>query len=482
MLTSVRMSVRNGIMAYPEELKEVFLESGGLDFKYWRYVSAEEIWDFMTKEAPRKYPYHFSTSQYGNLLYQLPDYVESCWNIKLHYMRFTYRQRFMENLKNGIPLVFIHGGQNIDPYVMASSVPLRPMSVFFSGATKSESEGRDFRDWGWETAVYLEEGRREVSSEACNMAAPHQCIKRGDSSVALIAPLFSTRCSDMAYLAESHRSTRRKRTPVLIVDYPVNAQLDQEWAIDYLAKNLRRLVQGIKAVGGKEPTDEECRATLRLLNRGRRAIRNFVEVWRNATLIPGYSNDFTWPIRLCAEYFGDPVAGVQIAEEAYAETKERVEKGIKGAEIAEDPVRLYILGSCFTAQYDNADRLGAAVVGMDDYYNRVVSDIEEEGDPYRNMALAMLSFPIERPTIERARWIVEDVIKSRADGVIHLYQWGCQYQSAAAHMIADIIKKETGLPALSLQTEQLARPTTTEQVESRIISFVEMLRAKRGIL
>lgn len=479
MLKSIKMCINNEKYAFPEELKEVFLESDGLNFKYGPPVSAEEIWDYMTKEAPRRYPYFFDTSEYAAGPWRLPDYVESCWILKCHYIRFSDRKRFTQNKKNGIPMVFIHGGQNIDPYAIAHAVPIRPMSLFHFGTMNEEHDGESFQEWSRRISIFLEEGKRELCSEACNMVSPHQCIKRGDAPIDIIAPVFSVRCSDMAYLTESHRSSKTK-TPIVIVDYPVNSQPDQEWAIKYLASELRRLVAEIKKVGGKEPSEDECRETLRLLNRGRKVVRNFVETWRGTNLVPGYSNDFFWIIRLCAEYFGDPVAGVQVIEEAYKETKERVEKGIKGIEIAEDPVRLYILGSCFTPQCDNIDRAGGAIVGMDDYWNRAVVDVEEEGDPYQNMAKAMLSFPVERPTLERARWTVEDILKSRADGVIYPYQWGCQFQSAASLMMTDIIKKETGLPVLSLQMDQLTRATTTEQVESRIISFIEMLSIKKG--
>jgi len=478
MLKSVKMVTHNGTVSFPEEIKEAFLETGGLDFRLRPYASAEEIWDFMTREAPVRFPYYYTSSPYTAAVYKFPDYVECLWTLKFHYMLMSYRDRFLAAHEKGIPIVFIQGGQGMEPYHAARCIALRPFSVMLWGGSVSAKEGISLREKAVSDMQIEEQGRREISPESCHLINGHQWIKQGFVPVSLIAPYLCTRCSDTPYLAESHRSSDRK-TPVLMVDFPVNSQPDQDWPVEYIAESLHRLVDKLAEAGGRKPTDEELRQSIKLMNQGRKYVRDYVEVWRSAPLIPSYSNDFGWLSRFSGEYFGEPEAGVQLARQAYAEVKERIDRGIKGIEVSEDPVRLFICGSCYTPQADRIDRAGGAVVGYDDFWNRATIDVSEEGDPYVNLARAMLAWPYERPTVERARWTVEQIIKSRANGLIFAYHWGCQLQSAVSRMIAEIVKKETGIPILYLELDQLGKTQTVEQSENRIESFIEMLSVNK---
>lgn len=478
MLKSVKMDVHNGTVNFPEEIKEEFLASGGLDFRCRPYASAQEIWDFMTREAPRRFPYNYTTSPYAATIYRFNDYVEYLWSIKFHYMTMSYVDRFVEADKKGIPVIFIQGGQSIEPYHAARVIALRPMSVMLWGGSRTAGEGCTLRELALSDMHNEEEGRKEITPEACHMLSAHQWIKSSAVPVSMIAPYLSTRCSDMMYLAESHRTSQRK-TPVFLVDHPVNSQPGQEWPVEYVASSLRRLVKKLKGVGGREFADEDLRESIKLMNRGRKAVRDYVTDWINAERMPSYSNDFSWIMRLIIEYFGEPEAGVQLAEQAVLEQRERVERGIKGVQVAEDPVRLFICGSCITMQADRIDKYGGIIVGYDDYWNRAMVDAKVEGDPYENLAEAMLSWPYERPTIDRGRWVAEQVLKAKADGLIFAYHWGCQLQSAVARMVSEIVKKETGVPVLYMELDQLGKQETVEQSENRIEAFIEMLSVKK---
>lgn len=478
MLTSLKMARHNGTVNFPEEMKEQFLESGGLNFRYRPYASAEEIWDFMTREAPRRFPYYYVPNPYAGAAYKFSDYIEYLWTIKFHYMIMSYPDRFLEAQKKGVPVVFIQGGQGLEPYHAARTIALRPMSVMLWGGSVSAGEGISLRERALSDMNISEQGRREVSPEACHMLNAHQWIKNGTIPASLVAPYLCTRCSDMMYISESHRSSKRK-TPVLLVDFPVNSRPGQEWPVKYLASNLRRLTQKLTEVGGREVRDEDLRESIRLMNRGRKGVRDYVETWLKAERMPSYSNDFAWVMRIIVEYFGEPEAGVQIVEQAVAEQRERVEKGIKGIEIVDNPVRLFICGSCITMQGENIDKVGGVVVGYDDYWNRATVHVPEEGGPFENLSRAMLSWPYERPTIERARWVAEQVVKARAEGLIFAYHWGCQLQSAVSRMVSEVVKKETGIPVLYLELDQLGKQETVEQSENRIESFIEMLTVRK---
>jgi benzoyl-CoA reductase/2-hydroxyglutaryl-CoA dehydratase subunit BcrC/BadD/HgdB len=81
------------------------------------------------------------------------------------------------------------------------------------------------------------------------------------------------------------------------------------------------------------------------------------------------------------------------------------------------------------------------------------------------------------PTVQRARWTVEQVKRSRADGLIFLHQWGCNYQSGIARMVADIVKKEAGIPTVIIEKAMTDPQAGNEQTNARVEVFIEMLRA-----
>jgi len=471
-LSSIKMSFKDGMLNYPEELKEAFLESGGLKLMDGTYVSAEEIWDFMTKEAPRRFPFLYTVVPHAVFFYRIYHYVEFLWPIKYRYLLLSLHDRIVKARAKGTPLVFAQGGQTLEPYYVAKAIAIRPFLVqLFANCSV---DGLSFKDLSLRELRNIEEGKRELSPDVCNIIGAHNLIKRGATPVDLVAPYALVRCSDMCYVVESHRSSARN-TPIFLVDFPTNARPDQEWPVEYVAKSIRGLVKKVVEVGGKAPSDEDWKATIRLFNRGRQAARNFVWTWWGARRIPTYGDDLLGITRMANDMTADPVAVVQILEEANKELKERVDKNIKGIEIAEKPVRLFACGTCFYPPTERIEKAGGAIVGYDDWWGRILVDVEEEGDPYVNLAKASLRFSYEQSTEERAHWTAGQAKKCGARGMINQYNWGCSLQAASARMVNEIVKKEIGIPSLDLEMESLGRPELLEQYINRVESFIEML-------
>jgi benzoyl-CoA reductase/2-hydroxyglutaryl-CoA dehydratase subunit BcrC/BadD/HgdB len=173
------------------------------------------------------------------------------------------------------------------------------------------------------------------------------------------------------------------------------------------------------------------------------------------------------------EMHGDPEASLSLLKEARRYIEDRVKRKVKGVGVHDKPARLFVCGSCVFPNEYRTEAAGGIIVGNDNHWSDITTFVEEEGDPYYNLSKAILSYPYEQPIEERARWTVEQIKKSRADGVLFLYNWGCNTQSAIARMLVDEIKKQTGLPTLIIEHEM--RGTQTEQLQNRINAFVEMV-------
>ena len=172
--------------------------------------------------------------------------------------------------------------------------------------------------------MLMEEGRKLISPEACNgMIVAFYQIMSGVAPTDLVAPYLCLRCSDIAYTTESHRFTERN-TPTFLVDFPVDFQPGQDWKIEYVAENMRRLVKKIAQLGGKEPSDEEMRQQIKQLNYARRLGRACAETWMTARYVPSYGFDYRFLVALANDLLGDPVAAIQILELA---VKKKLKKG-----------------------------------------------------------------------------------------------------------------------------------------------------------
>jgi benzoyl-CoA reductase/2-hydroxyglutaryl-CoA dehydratase subunit BcrC/BadD/HgdB len=455
--------------SYPEELRPAFVETRPIHFKDGSSISAAEIWRFMTEEAPIRFPYAFDAS--ANHIGRLSDDVEFLSGIKRGYLTITLKDRLLKAHAAGVPVVLIQGGQSMDPYYAAGGIPLRPGFVMHWANTMQE--GLNLRQADNRGLEILESGRRAISVEACNQIAAHAAIDAGIVPVDLIAPYLCLRCSDMAYLVESHRDKARN-IPRYLVDYPIESE-NKDWTREYLASMLRTLTTKIGKLHGKEVTEADVLAEIKLENKGRRLARETTKIWWSADVPPTNSTDFNGVPFLANDFVGDPIASIGVLEETKAEIRQRVKDSVKGLTLVDNPRRLFVCGSCVGPNPNHVERSGGVLVGSDDRWSAISTDVRETGDPYENLADAILAFPYEQPTEKRAEWTADQVKKSRADGVIFMYNWGCNFQTAVARMVSDIVRERTGVPTTFIEVGELGRMEALEQSENRVESFIEIL-------
>ena len=382
----------------------------------------------------------------------------------------TMNDRVSAARENGTPVIFVQGGQSVDPYYGAGGIALRPAST---GAwARGKVEGLELREEELRRQDVREKAYRAISFEICQTAG-YEYIQEENLPVDMVAPYLCLRCSDVGYGVEAHRHGKKKIN-LFLVDYPLDHQKEKEWAVEYIANNLRRLTREIGRMAGKEATEEDLSREIRLHNQGRKLALDTADVWWSAREPPTNGADRRAIFQMGGmELHGDPNASLTVLKEANRDIKERVKNSVKGAGLSDDPKRLFVCGSCVFPNDFRTEGAGGIIVGNDNHWSDISTLVEETGDPFEKLARAILSYPYEQPVEERAEWTVEQLKKSRSEGVLFLYNWGCNTQSAIARMLCDIIKSETGIPTLIIEHEM--RGEQTEQLQNRVNAFVEML-------
>jgi benzoyl-CoA reductase/2-hydroxyglutaryl-CoA dehydratase subunit BcrC/BadD/HgdB len=455
---------------YPDEIRDRFVATDDIEFRDGSRVTATEIWDYLTTVGPVKFPNLYDLSSlYGNRLSQdvtLPT------TLKHNYLLMTMHDRMTRARAQGHPIVFVQGGQSVDPYYAAGAIALRPASTGIWARRQREGLSRNQEEL--EGRADKQKAYNAISFEVCNSAG-YEHIQEGTVPADMVAPFTALRCSDVSYGTEAHRhGPRAKEVKLLLVDYPLDHQKDKDWSIRYFADNLRRLTRNIDELTGRTTTEDDLAREIKLHNEGRRLSIELADLWWSADQPPTNGKDRRDLFQLGGmELHGDPVASLSILREARRVIEQRVKDRHLAKGVQKDAARLFVCGSCVFPNDYRTEEAGGIIVGNDNHWSDITTLVDESGEPYHELARAVLSYPYEQPLKDRARWTVEQIKKSRTDGVLFLYKWGCNTQSAIARLLVDEIKAQTGIHTIIIEDDMTR--TQTEQLQNRVNAFIEMV-------
>jgi len=441
-----------------DEIGRRFVDTEDIAFRDGTSVTAEEIWRFLKEDAPTRYPRAFNADPHFAANPRLSQDIELTAGLKRAYLQMTLQDLVTRERASGKLVALTHHFQSTEPYFAAG---LLPLSTIFATMIARNS--------GQRSQQFLEEGQKWVSVESCDgLVALNWAIQQSAVPVDLVTPYLCTFCSDMPFVAERHR-TGKRQLPATFLHYPANAR-DKDWAVEYLANNLRQVTGELGKLSGHEVTEEALLTEIKVQNKRRKLLNQYTDLWWKATRPPTTGLDHVGLSSFTLDY-PDPVAAESLLKQTISEVKVRVKKNQQPDGLVEDPVRIYAGTGGVISHI--VDKSGGILVG-DDLSSPVV--VGEKGDPYENLARAQLEFPFELPSEERAHWIADRVKKSRADGSIFTYYWGCNNASAITRLTADIVREETGVPTVIIETNDMYKSDSLEQVHTRIEAFVEILR------
>jgi benzoyl-CoA reductase/2-hydroxyglutaryl-CoA dehydratase subunit BcrC/BadD/HgdB len=457
-------------IVYQEEYKEQFLKSNPVHLGDGTLITPEEIWEYLTVVAPKKYPYAFESNVFFGSTASNDVLLPSA--LKNTYLNLTLSERLDKFKAQGGHVAFIQGGQAVDPYTAAGFVALRPALV--GNWYRGRSSGRSVSAEELGRRNDKERGYKNISFEACNTAG-YEFIHEGDLPIDVVAPFSALRCSDISYSLEAHRhGSRKAEVGLFLADYPLHHQAKKEWAIEYFAENLRRMLKQFDKISGRTTTEKELSEAIQFHNKGRLLAYELADIWWKAKFPPtnGLDRSALFTMGLL-EMHGDPIATFDVLSEALDLVKARVRANIKAPGVEDDARRLFVCGSCIHLDEYYVEENGGIVVGSDNGWSQCCAFVEEEGDPFYNLAKATLSYSYEQSIEERVAWTLEQIEKSRTDGMIFLYNWGCNTQSAVARPIADSVKSKANIPTMVMENELVG--LKPEQQLNRIAAFIEML-------
>lgn len=458
------------LFRFPERVKDALLRSQGMMFGDSTEVSVEEMWEFLNLSAPERFPGAFTFDRYTGGI--SPD-VDFLTGVKRYYFGFSSWDRLRARIVKGMPLIAVQAGTPIEIYQAAQCIAIGP--GFPMGWMLSQEEGFDREENQRRISSARNECKKSMPTECCTIVGTFRAVHQTGCSVKLIAPVTMTACSDAVFAMESARR-RENSLPAIIIDFPAH-RTGSVAEVAYIADQFRALAVKLAEHSGVLVDDDLLREEIHRQNIIRHLARECNELWWNAEVPPTNSGDrLLWQ---GADDYNFP-AVLQLMRENKAELKERIDNHVLGKGlIRRNPIRLFVCGSCAGLNAYMVEQVGGVIVGHEPGLSALYNDIPEDGDPFLRLAESLCASPYELPPAERGGWTAQKVREARADGVIFIYNWGCNYQSAVSRTVADVIREVAGVPVLVIDISQSGNLTNAEQMRTRVEAFMEILGHNR---
>ncbi|MBP6928886.1 MAG: 2-hydroxyacyl-CoA dehydratase [Caldisericia bacterium] len=121
--------------------------------------------------------------------------------------------------------------------------------------------------------------------------------------------------------------------------------------------------------------------------------------------------------------------------------------------------------------------LGGAIAGTEYLFRHALVQIPTNVSPMRALALTALSDPMIGPAWQRAKIVIDEVKKYKAEGIVVSNIPGASHSATEGNIIRELASKE-GIPVLQISVPPLT-DATSSQLGTRFEAFFELIRSRR---
>jgi len=247
-----------------------------------------------------------------------------------------------------------------------------------------------------------------------------------------------------------------------------------EYALDYYLQGIRRLKAALEEFTGVDITETRLREAIELCNRERRLLREISET-RKAPDLKVAGRDFVALNH--GSFLADKKTMITILESFRDELAD-------SAPLPAGGPRILFTGSTLaqgdTEAMDIIDDMGGVIV-MEEFAEGIRpywGEVSLEGDLMANLAQTYFMDRVcpgwFRPGTERLDFLIRLAKEYRAEAVIWYHLLYRESYKVDSYFFPDRLKKEAGLPMLTIESEYDAMDTGP--LKTRIETFIETVR------
>ena len=250
--------------------------------------------------------------------------------------------------------------------------------------------------------------------------------------------------------------------------------MKEESTFKYYLHGITRLKAKLEELTGVEITESRLREAISLCNRERELLRN-ISLMRTSDTAPLSGKDFVALNH--GSFLADKEVMVGILESLYNELKWKTERRVEGPRVLLTGSTLALGDSRVT---DIVEDAGGDIVieefaeGIRPYWE----DVRLDGDLMEALADCYFTRRVPpawfRPGKERRDFVIKLARDYDVSGVIWYQLMYRESYKIESYYFPDILKKETGLPMLTVESDY--DQSETEQLRTRIETFIETIR------
>ncbi|RJP18300.1 MAG: 2-hydroxyacyl-CoA dehydratase [Candidatus Abyssobacteria bacterium SURF_5] len=256
------------------------------------------------------------------------------------------------------------------------------------------------------------------------------------------------------------------------LDVPASLSGGAAGAVDYVARQIERLARRLSHLAGIDVDIDRLRLALSLSNQTR---AHFVSVAENRKHIPACATGSQF-IGMSLIYPWGTDDGVAIAQAFDEELWRRLSKKFSAVEGGEKNRLMWIhLRPVFETDIMNyVERELRSVVAIDVLGEIWWPELDLD-DPFRALAVKMLSNPELQPMEAKIKRLIDLVRSYSVDGVVHFLHWGCRWNYGQNILFKHALA-EAGVPLLALDGDAVDRRAAPYgQMVTRLEAFLELL-------
>ena len=258
--------------------------------------------------------------------------------------------------------------------------------------------------------------------------------------------------------------------------------------VDLFAKNLRRSVQEIQEAVGIEITDDLLWNVLKTLGRmgeSQRKLWDLINTSDPLPISPTHEIIMSSLGRL-SRGIDDMQEPIDAMDTLYEEIQERVNKGVGVVEKGAPRILATLPPHSSDPRLEHLIcEVGISMVSMEQGLyppdgRHSPPDAGKSDDPYREMALAILSSMASNTVGGRISVLIGTCKRLNVDGVLVRSHVACRHVAGDVILIKNAITKELGIPAMLLEWENFdPNVYNHEQYKRRLELFRNMLISRR---
>ena len=246
--------------------------------------------------------------------------------------------------------------------------------------------------------------------------------------------------------------------------------------VSFVEKELLRVKGTIESLAGTAITDDKLAIGIKAANEVRATLGELRRLTFTAELCPLPALELQVAEMLAIHFCSDRQESMVVLSGLLAEVRRRVSLG--SGFFGRDAIRVFWVNPVADLRVMNVlEECGGRICGTDYLFCHALDAIPEDVEPMKALAMMALADSMVGSASDRAQRICNDIKMFGAEAVVVSRIPGASHCALEGAIIADIVRKQAGLPVVEIEVPPLA-DAMLPSLNTRLTALIETARGR----